>query len=186
MRIARIALALGLLACAGVSFAAEKEASVLDQKVKNIKGEEVDLADYKGKVLLIVNTASQCGYTPQYEGLQKLHEKYADQGLVVLGFPSNDFGKQEPGTDEEIAEFCTDTYKVAFPMFSKIVVKPGEGQSELYKQLTAEAEKPGPVKWNFEKFLISRDGKIAGRFPSAVAPEAKPLVSEIEEELSKK
>ncbi len=169
MLMTRLVLMLSLTVLGGVALAAEKEASVLDLKVKDIEGKEVNLADYRGKVLLIVNTASQCGYTPQYAGLEKLHEKYGKDGLAVLGFPSNDFGKQEPGNEEQIAEFCSTKYNVQFPMFSKVATK-GPEQAELYKVLTTEAKPTGPVKWNFEKFVISRGGEIVGRFPSAAAP----------------
>lgn len=185
MRIFHLLTAAALLAFVSTAAAAEKEGSVLDHTVKDIKGQDVDLADYKGKVLLIVNTASKCGYTPQYKGLAALHEKYADRGLVVLGFPSNDFGKQEPGTEEEIAEFCSTNYNVQFPMFSKVVVK-GPEQCELYEELTsANPEFAGPVKWNFEKFLISRDGKVVGRFASAIGPDAPKLTEQLEAELAK-
>lgn len=160
---------------------------VLDFKLPNLKGEEVDLAKYKGKVLLIVNTASECGYTPQYEGLEKLHEKYADQGLAVLGFPANEFGSQEPGSNDEIAEFCKNNYNVQFDMFGKVVVA-GPKQIPLYKYLTSGGGNPkfaGPVKWNFEKFVISRDGHLVGRYPSAIPPEAPQLIKKIETELKK-
>lgn len=185
MRTALLWAAVVVLAWTAVAVAADKGESVLDLTVKNIKGQDVNLSEYKGKVLLVVNTASECGFTPQYEGLEKLHETYADQGLVILGFPSNDFGKQEPGTNEEIAEFCTSTYKVKFPMFSKVVVK-GPEQCELYKKLTSTPKLEGPVKWNFEKFLISRDGQVVARFPSAAAPESPKVVQQIEHELAKK
>ena len=130
----------------------------------------------------MVNTASQCGYTPQYKGLEELHEKYKDKGLVVLGFPANDFGKQEPGTDKEIGEFCQKNYGVKFDMFSKVVVK-GDEQCPLYKFLTSSDTDPefaGDVKWNFEKFLIGRDGRVVQRFRSKVVPEDPSLVAAIE------
>ncbi len=157
-------------------------------EVKTLDGKATDLAGYRGKVVLIVNTASYCGNTPQYSGLQKLYEKYSDKGFVVLGFPANEFGKQEPGTDAEIAEFCTKNYPVTFPMFSKIVVK-GEQQHPLYKSLTDKATNPkfaGPVTWNFEKFLIGRDGQVIGRFKPGMKPEAKEIVAAIESEVEKK
>lgn len=162
--------------------------ALLQRKMKGLDGEEVELGKYAGRVLLVVNTASQCGYTPQYEGLQKLHEKYGEQGLSVVGFPCNQFGEQEPGGDLEIAKFCTDNYHVTFDMFSKVEVN-GDGQCELYKELTAADVKPagkGPVKWNFEKFLIDRDGKIIARFPSKVEPESEELTKAIEKALETK
>ncbi len=132
----------------------------------------------------MVNTASKCWFTPQYAGLEQLHEKYADKGLAILGFPCNDFGHQEPGSDTDISEFCMSHYGVKFDMFSKIDVK-GENQAPLYKLLTTEAPDKGDVKWNFEKFLISRDGKLVARFRSPVKPESPEMVSAIEAELAK-
>ena len=146
--------------------------------MKDLYGAEKSLADFKGKVALVVNVASQCGFTPQYEGLEKLHEKYSAQGLAVLGFPANDYGAQEPGTDAEIATFCTSKYGVKFPMFSKITVK-GSGKHPLYAFLT-QAEPAGEVKWNFEKFLVGKNGQVIARFPSSVAPEDAKLIQAIE------
>ena len=140
-----------------------------------------------GKVVLIVNTASRCGLTPQYEALQDLHERYAEQGLAILGFPANDFKEQEPGTDAEIAEFCATNYGVEFDMFSKVVVT-GEEKCDLYRFLTApetNPEFPGEIQWNFEKFLISRDGRIVNRFHPKVKPDAEEVVKAIEAELAK-
>ncbi len=171
--------------------AAESEVEVpelLMLKMKSLAGEEVELAKYAGRVLLVVNTASECGYTPQYEGLQALHEKYEEPGLSVIGVPCNQFGKQEPGDDLQIQKFCTSKYKVTFDMLSKVEVN-GDGQCELYKQLTAEDTKPagkGPVKWNFEKFLIGRDGKIIARFLSDVEPDSDELKQAIETALEAK
>ncbi len=162
--------------------------SPLAHTMKSIDGKDVNLADYKGKVVLIVNVASRCGNTPQYDGLQKLYDKYKGQGLTVLGFPANEFGAQEPGSDKEIAQFCTSKYSVTFPMFSKIVVK-GDGISPLYQDLTAAKTDPqpsGPVTWNFEKFLIGRDGKVAARFAPKAKPESGEVVTAIETELAKK
>ncbi|MFO0985439.1 MAG: glutathione peroxidase, partial [Planctomycetota bacterium] len=148
----------------------------LDFTLKDIDGKDVDLAKtFKGKVVLVVNVASKCGLTPQYEKLEKLYQTYKDKGLVVLGFPANEFGAQEPGTNAEIKEFCTSKYKVTFPMFAKIVVK-GEGIHPLYKHLTdqqTDAKFAGEIKWNFTKFLIGRDGQIAARFEPKVEPQAK-------------
>ena len=158
--------------------------SALDFKVKNIDGKEVSLDKYKGKVVLIVNVASQCGLTPQYEGLQKLYSEKKDKGFVVLGFPANEFGKQEPGTNEEIKEFCTSKYNVGFDMFSKIVVK-GKGQAPLYKYLTTKSKPAGDVKWNFEKFLIDREGNIVKRFGPQVEPNSEEVVKAVEAELAK-
>ena len=183
-----------LAAClfAGVAFAmtvdsvtaAEKVPAVLNQKVKSIKGEEVDLSKYQGKVLLVVNVASRCGQTPQYEQLEGLSDKYKDKGLAVLGFPSNQFGAQEPGTEEEIAKFCKSKYDVSFDMFAKIDVN-GENASPLYKTLTSSAKPSGDVKWNFEKFLIGRNGEIVARFPTKTKPDDPEVVKAIEAELAK-
>lgn len=156
----------------------------LSGTMKTIDGKDVDLGSYQGKVVLIVNVASRCGATPQYAGLQDLYEKYKDKGFVVLGFPANDFGAQEPGSDEQIKEFCSTKYAVTFPMFSKISVK-GPEKAALYKVLTETADPSGEVGWNFEKFLIGKDGKIAGRFKTRVSPDDAELVSAIEAALAK-
>jgi glutathione peroxidase len=165
-----------------------KVPAVLNFKMKGIDGKEVDLSQYKGKVVLFVNVASKCGFTPQYKGLEAAYEKYKDQGLVIVGVPANDFGKQEPGTDAEIAQFCEATYKVKFPMLSKVVVK-GEGQAPLYKHLTSKDTNPkfgGEIKWNFTKFLIGRDGEIVARFEPKVEPSSDEMKKAIEAELAKK
>jgi glutathione peroxidase len=192
MRTLQYALIAGLVAAAPAVAADQKEdktvSGPLSFKMTGIDGKEVDLAQYKGKVVLIVNVASQCGYTNQYEGLQKLYEDYSKDGLVIIGVPANDFGKQEPGTDEDIAKFCKTNYKVTFPMMSKVVVK-GEGQTPLYQFLTGKATNPGydgDVKWNFEKFLIGRDGKVVGRFKSGVAPTGEEMIKAVKTELAKK
>ena len=146
--------------------AAKKPTSVLDFHVKDIDGKDVDLAKFKGKVLLIVNTASQCGNTPQYKDLQAIYEKYKDQGFEVLAFPANEFGAQEPGDNPQIKEFCSTHYKVAFPLFSKIVVK-GAGIHPLYGFLTSEETNPkfaGEIAWNFAKFLVNKKGEVIDRF----------------------
>ncbi len=163
--------------------------AVLNFTMKSLAGEDVNLAQYQGKVILMVNTASECGYTYQYEGLEKMYETYKDKGLVLLGFPANNFGAQEPGTDTQIAQFCKENYGVSFPMFSKISVK-GADQAPLYKYLTNNAPTTGDVKWNFEKFLISKDGKIVGRFLSSVEPvltrtSDDALIKAVEAELAK-
>ncbi len=192
MKLFQLAATAVLLAgCASIGTGEDnKVVSPLDAKIKSIDGKDLDLSKYKGKVVLVVNVASECGYTPQYEGLQKLYETYQDKGLVVLGVPSNDFGKQEPGSNEQIKQFCTKNYKVTFPMTTKVVVK-GENKVDLYKALTAAAPddkngKASEVGWNFEKFLIGRDGKVVGRFKSAVTPDAEDLVKAIKTELDKK
>ncbi len=156
--------------------------TVEDIIVKTPRGEERSLGDYAGNVLLIVNVASRCGNTPQYAGLEELHRTYRDQGLRILGFPSNDFGGQEPGTNEEIAEFCQLNYGVSFELFDKVHAK-GEDQDPLYARLTTEADPPGDVAWNFEKFLIGRDSHIVARFSSKVKPDDPTLVGAITEAL---
>jgi glutathione peroxidase len=181
-----LAVAAVLLAGAAVATAEDKPmAGPLDRKMKGIDGNDVDLAKFKGKVVLVVNVASQCGYTPQYEGLQSLHAKYEKDGLIVLGVPSNDFGAQEPGTDAEIKKFCTTNYKVTFPMLSKVKVK-GPDKVELYKLLTTATDNKKEVGWNFEKFVINRKGEVVGRFGSAVEPASNDLVKLIRAELDKK
>jgi glutathione peroxidase len=160
-------------------------ASVYDFTMKNIDGKQVRLSQYKGKVLLVVNVASRCGFTPQYEALQAIYSKYKDRGFLVLGFPANNFMGQEPGTDEEIKTFCSLKYNVTFPMFSKISVK-GEDIHPLYKFLTDKSTNPdfgGDIKWNFNKFLINRDGKIVARFEPAVKPDNEKVIQEIEKAL---
>ena len=159
--------------------------SIYDVPVATLHGEPASLADQQGKALLIVNVASKCGLTPQYTGLEKLQENYGDKGFTVLGFPSNQFGGQEPGTAEEIETFCSTTYGVTFPMFEKIDVN-GPDRHPLYEQLTAvpDAEgKAGDISWNFEKFLVSPEGEVVGRFRPLVEPEAPELVSAIEANL---
>ncbi len=162
--------------------------AALNFTMKDITGKPVELSQYQGKVVLIVNVASKCGYTPQYKGLEKLHETYGKDGLVVIGVPANEFGRQEPGTDAEIKQFCTAKYNVAFPMMSKVVVK-GPGICPLYQFLTSKETDPkfaGDIRWNFEKFLISRSGEVVGRFKSDVEPDAPELVKAVEVELNKK
>ena len=154
--------------------------------LKDIDGKDATLKTYAGKPLLIVNVASQCGFTKQYTGLEAVWRKYKDQGLVVLGFPCNDFGAQEPGTTAEIKQFCSSKFDVTFPLFDKLHVK-GDGQHPLYAALTGpESPAPGPVKWNFGKFLIGRDGKILARFESKVAPDSAELSKAIEDALAAK
>jgi glutathione peroxidase len=156
--------------------------NLLSHKVETILGEKEDLCQYEGKVVLVVNTASYCGYTPQYKGLQAINEKYKRRGLVILGFPSNDFGAQEPGSNKEIADFCDRTYAVKFPMFAKTAVK-NPGGSPLYDSLARVAnERPA---WNFHKYLIGRDGRSVASFKSAVDPESPEFIAKLEEYLRK-
>lgn len=153
--------------------------------VKDINNNDVKLADYKGKVLLIVNVASKCGFTKQYTGLQEMYEKYKDQGFEILGFPCNDFGGQEPGSNEEIAEFCSLNFNVSFPMFDKVKVL-GDEKSPLFEILTDNTKTgKSDIKWNFEKFIIDKNGNVVDRFRSITTPESKKITSLIEEELKK-
>ena len=163
---------------------AAEPASALDFEMKSLAGEKVDLDSYKGKVVMVVNTASRCGATPQYAQLQSLYEKHKDDGLVILGFPCNQFGGQEPGGSEQISAFCEKNYGVTFPMFSKIEVN-GSGESPLYKYLKANGPKSGDIRWNFEKFLISKEGKVVERFPTSTEPLDVNVVKAIEAELKK-
>ena len=162
-----------------------KDANIYNYTVKNIDKKDVKLSDYKGKVLLIVNVASKCGFTPQYKGLEKIYLKYKSKGFEILAFPCNDFGKQEPGTNEEIKKFCSTNYNVTFPLFNKIKVK-GNDKEQLYKILTENSVtgKSG-IKWNFEKFLIDRNGNVVKRFRSPAKPGGKKITLAIENELKK-
>lgn len=169
-----------VLMVAASSIHAENSPSLYNISLKNIDGESTSLKKYQGDVLLIVNVASKCGLTPQYEGLQKVFSKYQAKGFQILGFPCNDFGAQEPGTPDKIKEFCRVNYKVTFPMFDKLHVK-GAKQHPLYAALTGKTSPfPGNVKWNFGKFLISRDGKILKRFAPRVKPDSTEVAKEIE------
>ncbi|MBM3831739.1 MAG: glutathione peroxidase [Verrucomicrobia bacterium] len=160
--------------------------SLYDISLKDINGKETSLKPYKGQVLLVVNVASQCGLTPQYKSLQATHTKYNAKGFKVLGFPCNDFGQQEPGTNEEIKTFCSTKYNVSFPLFDKVHVK-GAGQHPLFGALTGkDSPYPGDIQWNFGKFLIGRDGKIIKRFEPKVAPDAPEVISAIEGALGAK
>jgi glutathione peroxidase len=152
--------------------------------LNSIDGKPAPLAEYKGKVVLIVNVASQCGYTPQYSALEAIYEKYKDQGFVIVGFPANNFGAQEPGTNDEIKTFCTRKYSVTFPMYSKISVK-GADQAPLYAYLTKDTGPgiAGDIKWNFTKFLVDKDGKVVQRFEPAVTPDSKEVTEAIEKHL---
>jgi glutathione peroxidase len=161
-----------------------KVADTLNFTMNSLDGKPVTLSKYQGNVVLMVNVASECGYTPQYEGLQELHKKYAARGLRVLGFPSNDFGAQEPGSNAQIQDFCKKNYGVEFDMFSKITVL-GNNKAPLYKTLTSTPKFSGDVSWNFEKFLIGRDGQVIGRYKSAVEPLSAELTKAIEAALAK-
>ncbi len=161
-----------------------KMKNIHDFTVKTIDGDNAKLSDYQGKVMLIVNVASKCGYTKQYAPLEALYRKYADQGLVVLGFPCNDFGGQEPGSNDEIRTFCENKFDVSFPLFDKVKVL-GEDRSPLFAELSVSSDPPGDIEWNFEKFVISKTGQIAGRFKSRTEPDSKEVVSLIEAELEK-
>lgn len=151
-------------------------------KVKTIDGEEKSLSDYKGKALLIVNTASKCGYTPQYTGLEELHQKYNGQGLAVLAFPANNFGAQEPGTNSEIKSFCNVKYRTTFDLFEKVSVK-GTDIDPLFAWLTSRPGMEGDIKWNFGKFLLDKNGKVVARYGSGTEPMSKELTAKIEETL---
>jgi len=159
--------------------------SIYDISVRTIDGKTIKLSEYKNKVILIVNVASECGYTPQYEGLESIYEKYKSQGFVVLGFPCNQFGGQEPGTNEEIKTFCSSKFNVKFPLFDKIEVN-GGNRHPLYVLLAGkDSSFPGDITWNFNKFIIGRDGKLITRFDSSIEPESKKLIGLLEQELIK-
>ena len=182
MKISMLLFALLLLQVVSVQAAD----TLYDVPLKDIDGQPTSLKAYKGKVLLVVNVASKCGYTPQYAGLEALQEKYKDKGLSVLGFPCNQFGGQEPGTNEEIKQFCSSKYQVTFPLFDKIEVN-GPHRHQLYTMLVGEgAPFPGDIKWNFSKFLIGRDGNILKRFESKVKPDSAELTQAIESALAAK
>jgi glutathione peroxidase len=172
MKLTTLSLALGAMA-----FGAS---SVYEFALNSIDGASVPLSAYKGKVVLLVNVASKCGYTPQYAGLEKLYEKYKDKGFVIVGLPANNFGAQEPGSNDEIKTFCSRNYNVTFPMMSKISVK-GDDKTPLYQYLTdAKAKTGGEIKWNFTKFLVDKNGNVINRFEPAVTPEAADLVKAVE------
>jgi glutathione peroxidase len=162
----------------GTLFAAS---SIYDFTLPSIDGKPAPLANYKGKVVLLVNVASRCGFTPQYTALEAIYEKYKDRGFVILGFPANNFGGQEPGTNEEIKTFCSSKYSVTFPLYAKVSVL-GSDQTPLYRYLTKDANPAvaGDIEWNFTKFLVDRDGKVVKRFESAVTPDSPEVISAIE------
>lgn len=183
MKLSLATLIAAMTTCATLTFAA----SLQDLPLKDIDGKACSLKSYAGKVVLVVNVASQCGYTKQYKPLEATYRKYKDRGLVVLGVPSNDFGAQEPGTAAEIKTFCTSKFDVTFPLLEKAGVKPGPGQHPLYAALTGkDSPFPGDVKWNFGKFLIGRDGKILARFQSADEPDSAAVTQAIEAALAAK
>jgi glutathione peroxidase len=159
--------------------------TIYDFTVKNIDGKDVPLSKFKGKVLLVVNVASKCGNTPQYAGLEKLYKEQHKNGFAILGFPANQFGGQEPGSDAEIKEFCSKTYDVNFPMFSKIVVK-GDGEHPLYKWMIATGPRQEDIEWNFAKFLIGRDGKVIARFSPKTQPDSPEITDAIQKALADK
>lgn len=180
-----------LMGCGERVVDASKEEKMADSgpiygfTVKTIDGKEKKLSDYRGKVLLIVNVASKCGYTPQYEGLEALYRKHQDRGFMVLGFPANDFMGQEPGTEEEILTFCRTKYDVTFDMFSRITVK-GKDTSPLYSYLENKSPTPGPITWNFNKFLVDRKGNVVSRFDSKVTPDSVEISERLEKLLAEK
>jgi glutathione peroxidase len=179
----KLGLVLLLCVAGGTSWAATK--SIYDFTMRSIDGEQVSLGKYKGKVVLLVNVASKCGFTPQYTGLEALYEKYKDKGFVIVGVPANNFMSQEPGTDAEIKKFCTNKYNVSFPMMSKVSVL-GEDKTPLYQYLTDQSTDPkfaGDIKWNFTKFLVGRDGKLVARFEPAVKPDSTEVESAVESAL---
>jgi len=167
----------------GMSASLFAASNFYDFTLNSIDGKASPLAEYKGKVVMIVNVASKCGFTPQYKELEAVYEKYQSQGFVILGFPANNFGGQEPGSNEEIKTFCSRTYSVKFPMYSKISVK-GADIAPLYQFLTDPASKTGgEIKWNFTKFLVGKDGKVIARFETPVKPDAPEVISAIEKAL---
>jgi glutathione peroxidase len=177
--VVRIYFILGLVIL--MSDAAFAAATVYNFTLPSIDGKPMPLSDFRGKVILMVNVASQCGYTPQYTALESLYEKYKDQGFVIVGFPANNFGAQEPGTDQEIKTFCSRKYSVKFPLYSKISVK-GADQAPLYQYLTQQKDSSigGEIKWNFTKFLVDREGHVVQRFEPAVTPDSKAVVDAVE------
>jgi glutathione peroxidase len=185
-------LVLAILFTWSVTLYAQTEEKIMEQQpklysfsMKTIDGKDKPLSEYKGKVLLIVNVASKCGNTPQYKGLESIYEKYKDRGFMILGFPANNFLRQEPGTNEDIKKFCTLNYGVTFDMFSKISVK-GSDQDSLYQYLTKESPVPGVVTWNFQKYLVDRKGNVIEKFAPGTGPEEKEVIDKIEQLLSEK
>jgi glutathione peroxidase len=181
----RFILSLIVFLAAGLT--AAQAASIYDFTMKSIDGQPVSLKSYSGKVVMLVNVASRCGFTPQYAGLESLYEKYKDRGLVIVGIPANNFAQQEPGTNEEIKKFCSSKYNVSFPMMAKVSVL-GEDKTPLYQFLTDKTQDPqfgGDIKWNFTKFLIDRNGKLIARFEPNVTPDSPEVQSAVESALGK-
>ena len=177
-----------LLSVCSVAVAVAEEKmpdKVLDFSLDDIDGKPYALAQHKGQVVLLVNVASACGYTPQYKGLQELYTKYHDKGLTVIGVPANEFGAQEPGSNSEIKQFCSSKFHVTFPMLGKVVVK-GEGICPLYQFLTTKGPNPGPISWNFNKYLVDRKGDVIQRFESKVGPEDPKMIEAVEAALNQK
>ncbi len=166
-----------VFALAAMNLSADPVQSLFDLKVNSLDGKPANLAQYKGHVVLVVNVASKCGFTPQYAGLEKLYLAYKDKGFFILGFPSNDFGHQEPGTPEEIEAFCSSKYSVTFPLFEKVVTKKGPDQAPVYQFLTTDFPQPS---WNFCKYLIDANGKVLKEFPSKVKPQDKELTDAVD------
>ena len=182
----KLSLTILMLCVACASLAAETK-SIYDFTMKSIDGQQVSLGSYSGKVVLLVNVASKCGFTPQYTALEAVYEKYKDRGLVIVGIPANNFGQQEPGTNEEIKQFCSSKYSVTFPMMAKVSVL-GDDQNPLYGYLTGKATDPqfaGDIKWNFTKFLFDRSGKPVARFEPNVTPDSPEVTAAIEAALGK-
>jgi glutathione peroxidase len=180
-------IVLTLLLCFGAIAASAQTKGVYSFTMKSIDGDAVNLSSFKGKVVMLVNVASKCGYTPQYTALEATYEKYKDRGFVIVGVPANNFMQQEPGTDAEIKTFCSRKYNVTFPMMSKVSVK-GDDKTPLYQYLTDSAQDPkfsGDIKWNFTKFLIDRNGNVVARFEPATTPDAPEVTAAIEAELAK-
>lgn len=184
-------VAMAMLSAGSMDESAFAKPPALAFTMKSLSGDSVELEKYKGKVVLFVNVASNCGYTKQYSGLQKLHETYGEKGLVVVGVPCNQFGAQEPGTSKEIQQFCSSKYNVTFDMLEKVNVnddsKKNIAACDLFKYLTSVDVKPvgkGPVKWNFEKFLVDREGKVVARYSSSVSPDSKEMIEAIEKALA--
>lgn len=180
-------LILTLFLCIVAATATAQTKSIYDFTMKSIDGQPVSLKDYSGKVVMVVNVASRCGYTPQYTALESIYEKYKDKGFVILGVPANNFAQQEPGTNEEIKKFCSTKYNVSFPMMSKVSVL-GDDKTPLYQYLTDKSQDPrfgGDIKWNFTKFLFDRNGNVVARFEPAMTPDSQSVTAAIEAELAK-
>lgn len=182
MRAFRLPLVIFAIAAAATPVMSQPPSTFYDLRTQTLAGQPADLGAYRGKVTLVVNTASECGYTPQYEGLERLHREFSPKGFSVLGFPSNDFGGQEPGTAQQIAEFCRKNYGVTFPMFAKLSTRPGPNQSPVYAFLGTTGNLPA---WNFAKYVIGKDGRVVAFFPSAVTPESDELRGAISRALAR-